>query len=440
MGKLVTINNLEDEKLLNELFDKDIIVYEDVQGSQIWVNYDINFNIKLKSLNSEPINIIDLAMQNFYNKALNYFNGLSDRVKGLLNKNWWFCFEYFPDNQPANIEYNRTPKNDLVLISINKNGKYSSNIEELEEYARLFDCDMLPIIFSGRLNQQMIEAIKYFLNTSSDDLEYVFGEKSFCFFFYKILNPNLESSFLMDGDYQKNLEKLIIKTNDEEISFQILNPLYKKISETNSTEFVEIYTLILVNFLNFCQSVNINNIKFSGNRKDDSYINLICKLYNMYITEVKDDILNFDFVVPKFFDKDKFRINTELLNNKLTKQYIEQDKRLEYIFKVILGSFNKKRNKIIGIFTQQTLNVFNKFIDEINSRIDLFLKKKTEIELGKKGLLDFGQYFDIQYDKDSTGDVYPDVYSEIEKTNNDKTKKNKKDIGNIPESGKKNII
>ena len=190
MGKLITINNLEDDSLLNDLFNKDIIVYEDVQGSQIWVNYDGEFNIKLKTLSSEPINIIDLAMQNFYNKALNYLNGLSDRVKGLLNKNWWFCFEYFPDNQPANIEYSRTPKNDLVLISINKNGKYSSNIEELEEYARLFDCDMLPIIFSGCLNQQMIEAIKYFLNTSPDDLEYVFGEKSFCFFFYKILNPN----------------------------------------------------------------------------------------------------------------------------------------------------------------------------------------------------------------------------------------------------------
>ena len=75
----------------------------------------------------------------------------------------------------------------------------------------------------------------------------------------------------------------------------------------------------------------------------------------MYITEVKDDILNFDFIIPKFFDKDKFRINTELLSNKLTKQYIEQDKRLEYIFKVILGSFNKKRNKIIGIFTVQNI-------------------------------------------------------------------------------------
>ena len=60
--------------------------------------------------------------------------------------------------------------------------------------------------------------------------------------------------------------------------------------------------------------------------------------------------------------------------------------------------------------------------------------------MGKKGLLDFGQYFDIQYDKDFTGDVYPDVYSEIENPGENKTKKNKKDIGNIPENGKKNTI
>ena len=46
---------------------------------------------------------------------------------------------------------------------------------------------MLPIMFQGVLSERMIEAIKYFINTSEDDLEYIFGEKSFAFFFYKIL-------------------------------------------------------------------------------------------------------------------------------------------------------------------------------------------------------------------------------------------------------------
>ena len=192
MAKIITLNGVENKNILNDLFDNDLIVFEDIQGSKIWVNWDgKDFTIKPKSMHNEPINLIDLAMQNYYNPAINFFTSLDVRVKSLLNKKWWFCFEYFPDNQPANIEYSRVPKNNLVLTSINKNGKYDFIIEELDEYARLFDVDILPVVFQGKLTERMIEAIKYFINTSEEDLDYVFGEKSFAFFFYKILNPSL---------------------------------------------------------------------------------------------------------------------------------------------------------------------------------------------------------------------------------------------------------
>ena len=45
----------------------------------------------------------------------------------------------------------------------------------------------------------------------------------------------------------------------------------------------------------------------------------------------------------------------------MTKDYLEQDPKLEYIFKIILGSFNKKRKKAIGIFTDNTVKLFNLF-------------------------------------------------------------------------------
>jgi hypothetical protein len=270
----------------------------------------------------------------------------------------------------------------------------------------------------------MIEAIKYFINTSEDDLEYVFGDKSFAFFFYKILNPNLNNSFLMnDNEYQENVEKLIVNVNNSEISFEILNPLYKKLSDESSTDFVEIYTLILINFLNFCQSLNLKDIKLKGDKRDEIYIYLICKLFNIYVSEVKQDLLDFDFVVPEFFNKDKFKINTELITNKLTKDYIKESYKLEYIFKVILGSFNKNKKKPIGVFTESTVVLFNKFVKSIQDYIDEYLGKIHEIELTRSGLLDFGDYFDIQYDVDGEGDVYPDVYSEIEKETSSKKKK-----------------
>jgi hypothetical protein len=266
-------------------------------------------------------------MQYYYNEAISFFDGLPDRVKGLLNRKWWFCFEYFPDSQPANIPYTRLPKNGLVLTSICKGNKFDYTLDELDEYARLLETDIIPIIFKGKMGEETKEMIKYFINTSEKDLDYVFGEKSFAYFFYRLLNPNLNGSFLMDEDYQQNIEKLIIRIEGNEHSFEILNPLYKRISDTNSTEFLEIYTLILINFLNFCQSVDMNKLKFNGNRRDEAYLDIICRIFNFYLSEVKEDLLNFDFVVPEFFDKDKFRINKELIPNKLTKSYISEDRK-----------------------------------------------------------------------------------------------------------------
>jgi len=428
MSKLITITGQNEEDILSGILTNEIIVYEDIQGSKIWVNWNgKEFIIKPKSISSDPINLIDLAMQNYYNFAIDYFNSLDDRVKSLLNKKWWFCFEYFPDNQPANIEYDKVPKNNLVLTSVNKSGKYEFNIEELEEYSRLLNVDVIPVIYQGRLTETMKEAIKYFINTSEDDLEYIFGERSFSYFFYKVLNPTINNSFLMnDEDFQKNVEKLIIRTVDGDMSFELLNPLYTRISDTNDTDFVEIYTLILVNFLNFSQSVNIEDIKLKGENKHECYIYIMCKLFNIYVSEVKDDLINFEFMVPDFFDKDKFKINTELITNKLTKDYINEHSKLEYIFKVVLGSFNKKRKKPLGIFTEKTVVLFNSFVDEIDNHINTYLGKMHEIELGRAGLLDFGDFFEIKYDVDGEDQVYPDVYSEFGKEpTEDKKKKGK---------------
>lgn len=436
MSKLQNLSNISTTEGLDEILNKELIIFEDIQGSKIYVNWDgENFIVKPKSLNSEPINMIDLAMQKYYNKAMEFFSSLSERVRSLLNKKWWFCFEYFPDEQPANIIYNRIPKNNLVLTSISKSGRYDYTIEELIEYARLFETDVIPVIFKGKLSQESIEAIKYFLNTSEKDLDFVFGEKSFAYFFYKLLNPQSQNSFLMDDDFQNNLEKLIIRVEGEDLNFEILNPLYLRISDNNQTDFVEIYSLILINFLNFCQTLDLSKVKMRGDRRDEVYLNLMCLLYNTYVQEIKEDLLNFEFQVPEFFDRDKFRINIELIDNKITKNLISEDKKLEYIFKCLLGSFSKPKKREIGIFTSSTLEIFNNFVNLLSKKIDEFLKKKTEISLTRSGLVDFGEFFDIKYDKDAEDKVYPDVYKEIEQSAEDKSKKGKIDMkmpGKIP--------
>lgn len=430
MTKVVKLNKVHDsDEFIEQIKDKDLLIYEDVQGSQIYVKYNGDkFIIKPKSIKNEELNFIDLTVQKFYNQAFVYFHSLPDYITDILNQNWWFVFEYFPDNQPANIEYKRKPKNSLILTCILKGSKHVYNYDELVEFSKLFEVDTLPVLFKGKLNGKQLEIINLFLNTSEKDLKYVFGEENFSKFFYSILNPNVDNSFLMDKEeFNENMEKVIIKLDgDNEYSFEILNPIHKRLSLSNNTEYVEIYSLILINFLEFLQLEDIKTLKSIKLTKDEIYVDLICKLFNKYMDDVKDDIIEWDFHIPDFFKEEKFKINIELLDNPKTIDYIKTDPKIEYTFKVILGSYHKQRKKPIGLFTDKTVELFNQIVNKISDRIDETLNINREYRLKKSDVLNFGDFFNLDFNLDSDGKLYPDVYTQFtddEETTGDKKKK-----------------
>jgi hypothetical protein len=378
---------------------------------------------------------VDLAVQKYYNFAYLYLHSLPDYVTNLLSPSWWFCFEYFPDKQPAHITYNRLPKNNMILTCIVKGSRYFYNIDEIFEYAKLFDVEPLPILFKGTLSPKQIEVISLFLSTSEEDLKFVFGETNFAQFFYKILNPLTRASFLMkNGNYNENLEKIIMKIEgDTNYTFEILNPLYQKIIKDNTTEHLQIYTLILTNFLEFCQLNDIRKYKPSNITKDKLYVDFISLLFNDYIENMKDDIIEWNFVIPSFFREDKFKINYNLLNNKTTLKHIKSNSKIEYIFKIILNSFNKKKKKVIGIFTEESLIAFNNLVDKIDTILDTLLQANKEYFSQQHNLLNFSDYFDTKNVVDTTGRIYLDDKDLKDKESQDSSKKDKKkDINELP--------
>lgn len=437
MTKIVKLNNVNNsEEFIEQIKDKELLIYEDIQGSQIYVRYNGDrFIIKPKSIKNDELNFIDLTVQKFYSQAFIFFHSLPDYITDILNPNWWFVFEYFPDNQPAHIEYKRKPKNSLILTCILKGTKHVYNYEELIEFSKLFDIDTLPVVFKGKLNGKQLEIINLYLNTSEKDLKYVFDEDNFSKFFYSILNPNIDNSFLMNNkEFNDNVEKLTIKIDgNDKYSFEILNPIHKKLSLNNNTEYVEIYSLIIINFLEYIQIENLENIKLTKLIKDELYVELICKLFNNYMDNVKNDILKWDFHIPDFFKEDKFKININLLDDKKTIDYIKTDQKLEYVFKVILGSYYKKRKKPIGLFTDKTVELFNNTIDNIEKKLDKTLNINREYKLKKSDVLNFGDFFNLDFNIDNDGRLYPDIYTQFSDEEIGSDKKKKKDIGNKDE-------
>ena len=432
--------NVENSKeFIDIIKDKDLLVYEDIQGSQIFVKWTgKNFIIKPKSLRNYPLNFIDLATQKFYNPAYEHFHNLPNYVTDLLNKNWWFCFEYFPgESQPANIEYDSIPENNLILTCIVKGSKYFYNYDELREYGELFNTDCLPVLYKGKLNGKQLEIIDLYLNTSEKDLKYVFDENNFAYFFYKILNPQLKNSFLMKNDiYNDNLEKIIFKIDgNTDYSFEMLNPLYNRLSMDNDTEYLDTYSLILLSFIEYFQTLLIDNYKLQTLTKDELYIELICKIFNDYIKNIHKDIKNWNFGIPSFFKEDKFKINLELIPDKITIDYVKSSDKIEYVFKCILKSFSKKKKKTFGVFNKQTLTLFNEMVDKIEIFIDKYLNLNREYILQKSDVKNFKDFFELDYDLDADGRLYPDTFDLEKDSPTDDKKKKKKSV--MPKKGMK---
>jgi len=429
MTKIFKLNSLEKgDDFINIISDKDLLVYEDIQGSRIFVKYDgQKFTIKPKNLRNDSLNFIDLAIQKFYNQSYDYFNSLPQYVTDLLNPNWWFCFEYFPDMHPANIEYEKVPKNNLILVCIVKGNKYRYNYDELKEFSNLLDVDCIPVIFKGKLSSKQLEIIALFLNTSEDDLKYVFGENNFAKFFYNILNPNFSNSFLMkDDEFQENLEKIIMKIDgNDEYSFELLNPLYKRMSFKNDTDYVEIYSQIILNFLEFCQLIDIKKYKIKANTKDEIYIELISQIFNEYMDNIKDNIDKWNITIPDFFKDEKFKLNVDMLLNKKTIEYVKSSKKIEYMLKIILSSYNRKRKKPMGVFNDQTVILFNEFVEKISVYIDKLLNINREYNLQKSDLINFNDYFKLKFNIDTDGRLYPDTSQSDKEKGEDKDKKKK---------------
>jgi hypothetical protein len=421
--------SIDVNKFTDALEGKELIIYEDVQGSKIYVNYNGDrFIIKPRSLKNDELNFVDLAVQNFYNRAFAFFHTLPSYVTNMLNKNYWFLFEYLADEKTSNIQYKRLPKNNLILTSIVKSGKHTFNYEEILEYSKLFDIDPLPLIFKGKLTSKHLEVIRLFLKTSKEDLKFVFGEESFAKFFYNILNPNMTNSFLMDKEnFNDNLEKIIVRVDgDDKFTFEILNPLYQKNVDENSTEHAQVFSLVLMNFLEFLQLKDIEFYKPKGLTKDEMYINLISVLFNDYLLNMKDDITNWDIIVPEFIKDDKFKININLIRNKDTKELVKSSPKIEYVFKIILGSYNRKRKKPIGIMTENSVDLLNKMIDKINKHLENLLNINRDYRFQKIDLLNFADYFDMKFDKDASGEIYPETSIQFDKEEQTSMQKGKK--------------
>jgi len=428
---LIRNTEIHPEEFINLISKEEIIIYESVQASKIWCNFSNgNWILRPKSINQNPINLVDLAMQKYYKWGYAYLLSLPKEVTDLLKPNTFFCFEYFPDEHPANIEYDRIPKNNLILTTICKNGRnYTSDIDELRAYANLLDVETLPVLYKGRLSNKQIEEVTNFLHTSESDLDLFFKYKNFSEFFYKLLNPSAKNSYLKNDSFQINLEKLIIRfiKSDIEYTLEILNPMYQRMTLKNDSEYSDVYSILLFNFMQWLISIDLDSLEIEGTSRELVYINLISELFNQYILKYEKNIIDFDFVVPNFFNSDKFKINQNLIKNETTIDYINTNNKLEYVFKIILSTFQKQvHKKTIGIINNIALEQLNTLSRKINVKVVEQFNFNSKLNMFSYQLKNLSDFRNIKWEEDSKGYTQRKVDSILSDLDSDKKKLDKK--------------
>lgn len=407
------INNRGDE-FINRLFTLPVTVYEKLDASQFSFEIDENGNFSFyKQDQNTPISKIDITLSQYYNNAIKHFQNLPLENIKIIPPNWRFCCEYFIDKNPVYISYDKMPKNGLVLINIIDNSKNSKKVLDnknlLEEWADFLDIENPPLIFQGLLSETQKNKIVEFIRTPNDRLKEKFETNSFIRHLLSILTPDRSSSFLRDSD-RGLIEGVVFRfDNDaENYTAKILDPIFYSRKIENKTKKSslpsDIYWLTLLDIVEFLQGETISNYNIEGDSSEERYLSLICNIFNDFIQKYGNKYKDVDFELPKFMQKEAFKVGLEYIPNKQTSKLISSEESWENVFKVILAAFRKKKKGTNQFFTEYVLNCFNSIVQEI---ANLCSSPVNEADDNEIGILTFdemkryGKIFDVKESEDT---------------------------------------
>lgn len=370
------------KEFVEKLFNKFVIIQEKIDLSRFAFQKESNGEfIYYKRDNSKPIDKIDRTLMCFYEPAINYIENLPSEIKEQIPIGMRFGTEFGIRTKSHEIEYDRLPKNNLILSDILTPEKtLIQNKEDLDKWADLLCIQRSPIIFEGTLSDEQKLKITDFLNTPFDDLVEHFKTTSFVRFILSILNPDLKETAL-NNDNEKPIEGLVFRfgEGDKGILAKLVDPIFTEIAKEKNSKKVEktiqpndIYNITLADLTAFVNNLNLNKLKPKGSDASEKYIDLMCNIFNLFIEQDGLKYKGLDFSEPDFLKKDEFKLNYEFIDNDKTRHFINLHPSYESLFRIMLNAFRKKKTSrsVNDLFTQEILDEFNEIVDKIENYLN----------------------------------------------------------------------
>jgi nicotinamide mononucleotide adenylyltransferase len=395
---LLDIYEKKGKGFIEKLFNKNLTVTENLDGSSFSFEKDFTGdNISFyKKDQDNPITKVDRILMKYYEKPIIYIDSLPEEVKSELPKGWRFGMAYFPNRKPVNIEYDRLPKNNLILTHVTVRDEFGDVIrnlqdkKELDIWAEKLGVEGAPIIFQGKLSRDQKISMMEFLSTPLMDLKSKFKTESFTKYLISILNPDLDKTFL-GNDLKGSVDSIVFRFEDEEgeesILAKMVDPIFYEINrerKAKKTSYFpsDIYSLCLIDVMNFILETGVENFYAEGNDPETRYINFIFDVFKRFIENEGDRYIGADFEKPEYLKSEGFQINTELIDDQGVITLIEEDEVYIDILQMILNSFRKFKRKPHGFFTEGLIQQFNMLVEEIASYINAKKKEIVEESVG----------------------------------------------------------
>ena len=403
INHLYDLYNKKGEEFINQLFNTFVTINEKMDGSAFTFERDKETG-KFKFYRRDqrnPITFVDRTLMKYYEKPIQYIESLPPHILEQIPRGWRFGLEYFANNKPVEIMYDRIPKNHLMLSYVHEygeDGKIKKTIqdkEELDNWADLLGIDRAPILFQGYLTDEQKSKILEFLRTPFDKLVDRFKTQSFVRFIIGVLNPELKKSALNE-DLDKDVEGIVFRFGDPEVKdnepvlAKMVDPVFTQMAKDKSVKQKEnkpsdFLGLTLLDVMNFILEKGVDSFKVEGDSEDERYISFMSDVFANFLEENGDKYRGADFEEPEYLKREEFRLNKDLIDDRRVLKYVNEDDSFESLFKLMLNSFRKIKTRAGGIINKGMMEQLNILIRDIKD----YIQKPRKGKLNESGFMSF---------------------------------------------------
>ena len=361
----------------HKLLGNRVMVVEKISAPSFYVRRIDNKFEFYKSSNSEPLTRVDRTMMSLYEVAIKHIQSLSPSSKSELPSDFKFGFDYLPQVNVSEFNYDEVPTNNLILTHVQQlteAGKVKKTIIDpviINKWANILEVQAQKPIFDGTLSQLQKQDLITLLQMNdrefSESFDYLLetdNQISFTKQMYRIFDPNSTRSTLQK-DLESEIDGLILNfvEGKKVQSYKLEDFIRKPLNEGRESS--HIYQITIADILEFVSTYDFSEIKLTEERADERYIELMSVVFNEYVAKNSSKFIGVDFESAEFSTSESFNLNTNFIKNEKTVRHVS-NLILAELFKITLGTFRKERTKASDILNEDMIKQLNEMVKKIN--------------------------------------------------------------------------